>query len=140
MYESFLTKFFHKNEPTKTKSLGADLQIGDFPNLGITRMMVAAKDGNLEEFLKSKYNPNSVDKSGISTLMWVATGSGTRYGKKEMITYLIDNGDNPLLKDGHDRYFTDFIKEPDLIEWLNEKYPEIMNDIKMQKDAKKYNL
>lgn len=103
-----------------------------------TTLMFCANDGDIKKFRNyfKEYIANQVDAYGNNTLICVVKGKGSLRNKKEMIKMLIDAGEDPFRKNVDGRSFMDSIKEPKLLKWLYETYP----DIELEITAKRYNL
>ena len=105
-------------------------------------LMQSAYDGNLKRFIYLL--PDYIDKLNDilkyqTVLFFVITGEGDIYEKKKMIQLLIDNGIDYNIKYKGETFY-DLITDDKLKKWLDKKYPEIVKELKLNKNTDKFNI
>ena len=155
-YENWFTNIF-KSDGSDTEQWEdfVSQSISNIKNKGIAKnhLMNAAREGNLKKFKRvfpryiNKLNDiytdyTDTDDGETSTVLLDVTGTsnGDIPDKKKMIKMLIENGADPLFINTSGYSFYDYIQEPKLKKWVDETYPEIVNQLEMIKNSKKYNI
>jgi len=110
--------------------------------MGYNALMQSAYDGNLKRFIYLL--PDYIDKLNDilkyqTVLFFVITGEGDIYEKKKMIQLLLDNGIDYNIKYKGETFY-DLITDDKLKKWLDKKYPEIVKELKLNKNTDKFNI
>lgn len=108
----------------------------------------SAEEGNWRRFKKllPEYRKNINDiqiynvQRTSNILISVIKGDGDLWEKKKMITALIHDGVDPYFADHDGNSFYDYIKDKKLKKWIDETYPEIVEQLELNKSINKYNL
>jgi hypothetical protein len=154
-YENRFTNIFKSSDSIKDDFSDILNRHGDE---GFTPIMNAAENGNWKRFkylLPSSRNEiNNVHvmylddgtEAKENVLTWAIFGRGDLWEKKKMFSALIENGVNVLFENEDGLNFYDRLKSKkdkkyiELKEWIDEKYPNLIEEAKIKKDVNKYNL
>lgn len=109
-----------------------------------TPLMLAARKrfySVMKLFIENGADINAIDRDNNNAFYYLITGSyRARKTFFKIIDFLIENGINIFHKNNQGNYFLDFIKNPDMLNYIKEKYPEIYEEWLLRKEADKYNL
>jgi len=110
---------------------------------GYTKIMSAASEGDTKKFKYffknyiSKLDKTSKDNKTV--LIYASIGNGNTKEKIEIIKTLIDNGaDMNFEYDG--KTFYELIEDEKLKKWVDDTYPEFVEDLKFKRTVNKYNV
>lgn len=149
-FENWFTNIFKSGDDGWQDFM--DDYIGSQFKSNYNALMGAAYNGNWKRFKNLlpdyKKNINDVniehnDDNTTSTenvLIKVVNGTGGNWEKKKMISALIDNGVDPYFTTDTGKSFYDLIIDTKLKKWVEETYPNIVQQIILNKSTNKYNL
>lgn len=137
-YENMFTNIFKSSDVDHwDEYVENDLE----DNFKYNKLMQSADDGNLKRFIfllpeyKDKLNDIWHNKN---VLIQAMLGNGDNYEKRNMIKLLLDNGIDYNFK-FEDKTFYDLMNNK-LKMWFDKNYPDIVKELELNKNIKKYNL
>jgi len=138
-FENWFTNIFKTSDVDMwTDKLDSNLEY----NFKYNRLMSSAKEGNLKRFIhllpeyKDKLN-NVFNNKNV--LIFAILGDGDNYEKRNMIRLLLDNGIDYNFK-YEDKTFYELISNDNLKKWFDKKYPDIVKELELNKNTKKFNI
>lgn len=145
-YENWFTNIFKSSNDMWQKYM--DDHIGNKFKTNYNALVGAAEEGNWSRFkyLLPKYINQIndiiiVDNKYKTNLLMTISGKSDIgfWEKKKMITALLDNNVNLYFKNKNGDNFYD-IMDPKLKMWFEEKYPDIVEKLNIDKNINKYNI
>lgn len=150
-FENWFTNIFKKSDDPWQDYMD-DFLGKNFGQTNYNALMGAADQGNWSRFknllpiyqkrindIATEYDDDNT-KTSLNVLTKVIKGDSGLWEKKKMIKALIDNGVDLYFTNEKGEYFYDLIKDQKLKKWFDETYPNIVDQILLNKNASKYNL
>ena len=151
-FENWFTNIFKKSDDFWQDYMD-DVLGSNFGRSNYNALFGAAEEGNWSRFknLLPKYkkyindiateinDDNTTSTANILTKIVTSNNSGL-WEKKKMIKSVIDNGVDIYFTNEKGESFYDLIKDERLKKWFDETYPNLVEQILLNKNTIKYNL